>query len=155
MSKSNVISNNNSNINLLVGALVTVVASGFSGGLAAGALGMSSAVYRALIGGIIGLLVGYQLFDATDIPKEICALVGSIIGTVLGIVSAKSQEGNEEIDNTDYVKGINCTRKSVQNHLPNAGKCVLGDVGACAKTLEGYDEIVACMGDSNNSDTTA
>lgn len=150
MSKSNVISSNNSNINLVVGALITIVASGVSGGIAAGALGMSSAIYGAVIGGIIGLVIGYQLSNVTDIPKEICALVGSIIGTVLGIVSAKSQEDNEEIDNSDYVKGIDCTRKSVQKHITDAISCAEGNVGACRKTLEGYDEIVTCMGDSND-----
>ena len=151
MSKSNVMSSNNSNINLVVGAIITIEAAGVSGGAAVGALGMSSAIYGAVIGGIVGLAIGYKLSYVTDISKEICALVGSIIGTVLGIVSAKSQEDNEEIDNSDYMKGIDCTRKSVQKHITDAISCAGADLGACGKALEGYDEIVICLGDSNDT----
>lgn len=153
MSKNSLISNTSSNnslsTNVLIGA-ITIIVAGLSGGIAAGAVGMSAALYGAVIGGIIGLVVGHHISDATDIPKEICALAGSVVGAIVGIVSAKSQEGNKEIDNSDYIKGADCARKSVQNHITDALKCALGDPTACGEALKGFDDIVVCMG--SNSD---
>lgn len=136
---------------LTLGAILTLVISGLSGAAIAGSIGMAEAIYGAIIGGVIGIAIASK----TDISIEVGAVIGAAIGTVLGIVYAKNTESkNEEleIDNSDYLKGLNCTKKAVLSHGQDTVNCVFGDLLACEKLLNGQDEIITCMGKDSNND---
>ena len=136
--------------NLIIGTVVTVAASGLLGAVTGGAVGMSYALYGAIIGGIIGgCLTNY-----TDIPTEVGVILGSIIGSIIGIINAKVQESkNEElnIDNSDYLKGIDCTKKAVLSHITDAVTCGTS-LTNCNNLLKGQNEIITCMGEDSNND---
>lgn len=134
---------------LLLGTILTLAISGFSGAAIGGSVGMSQALYGAIIGGAIGCCVACY---KTDISIELSAVIGAALGTMLGIVYAKGKESkNEElgIDNSDYLKGLNCTKKAVLSHAKDTINCVSGDFFSCEKLLQGQAEIMTCMGNDS------
>ena len=80
-----------------------------------------------------------------------------MIGTSAGIIYAKTQESTNEkldIDNSDYLKGLDCTKKAVLSHGQDAISCASGDFSACGNMLQGSAEIIICMGEDSNNDGT-
>ncbi len=138
-------------ISTVSAAVCTFVTIGI-GAAVGGAIGMSYAIYGAIMGGVIGAIIGYSL----DHSLEVVGLGGAIgaeIGAVVGIIMERIYKKEYEesgIDNSDYVKGLGCALKTAMNHASDATDCSNLGFRGCVETMQGFNEIAACMGKSNH-----
>jgi len=155
MSKNNYLNSKALTVGLITAVTMVCAIAGFA---MVGATSMSTAAYGAILGGVIGIVVGNTIdhYYGTEL-SSIIAGVSAVIGGILGAIYGKNkQEDNEDdpdnpLPDPSFTKGAGCLVKTVINHASELNGCLNNNLIDCFKSLDGFPEIVTCMGEDNNN----
>lgn len=155
MSKNNYLNSKILTVGIVTAVTIVCAISGFA---VAGGTVMATTAYGAILGGIVGVAIGTILdhYYETEL-SSIIAGVSAVIGGILGAIYGKNKQEDNENDpdnplpDHSFTKGANCLVKTVVSQVSELKGCLSSDLIDCFKSLDGFSEIVTCMGEDNNN----
>jgi len=151
MSKNSYLNSKALTVGIITAVTMVCATAGFA---MVGATSMATAAYGAILGGVIGIVVGstidhYYGTEVGSIIAGVCAVIGGIFGAVYG--KNPPDDSDENDLDPSFSKGASCFGKTIISNMSNLKDCLTGDVVSCFKSLDGFPEIVTCMGEDNNN----
>ena len=154
MSKNNYINSKILTFGIVTAVTVVCAISGFA---VAGGGVMATAAYGAILGGIIGVAIGsvldhYYETEISSVISGISAMIGGILGAIYG---KNNQETNgddpDNLPDYSFTEGASCLGQTLVSNMSNLKNCLTGDAVSCFEAMDGFSEIVTCMGEDNNN----